>query len=183
MAQFDMPLEEMRAYRPDLAPPADLERFWSATLAEARAHDLAATFTAVDTGLTAIDTYDVTFAGFGGSPVRAGSTCRRSAATACPPSSSTSGTAAAAGWPTSGILWAAAGYAHLVMDTRGQGSTWAVGDTPDPDATGAPPIPGSMTQGILDPATYYYRRVYTDAVRAVEAVRARTRRSTRRGSR
>ena len=31
-----------------------------------------------------------------------------------------------------------------------------------------------MTRGILDPATYYYRRVYVDAVRAVEAVRAPT---------
>jgi cephalosporin-C deacetylase len=29
-----------------------------------------------------------------------------------------------------------------------------------------------MTQGILDPMTYYYRRVFSDAVRAVEAVRA-----------
>jgi cephalosporin-C deacetylase len=29
-----------------------------------------------------------------------------------------------------------------------------------------------MTQGILDPATYYYRRLITDAVRAVEAVRS-----------
>ena len=28
-----------------------------------------------------------------------------------------------------------------------------------------------MTRGILDPRTYYYRRVFTDAVRAVEAVR------------
>jgi cephalosporin-C deacetylase len=70
------------------------------------------------------------------------------------------------------ILWAAAGYAHFVMDTRGQGSSWAVGDTPDPDATGAPSHPGFMTQGILDPRTYYYRRVYTDAVRGIEAARA-----------
>jgi cephalosporin-C deacetylase len=30
-----------------------------------------------------------------------------------------------------------------------------------------------MTRGILSPATYYYRRVFTDAVRAVEAARAR----------
>ena len=29
-----------------------------------------------------------------------------------------------------------------------------------------------MTSGILDPATYYYRRVFSDAVRAVEAVRS-----------
>jgi cephalosporin-C deacetylase len=70
------------------------------------------------------------------------------------------------------ILWAAAGYAHVVMDTRGQGSTWSVSDTPDPDPVGAPAHPGSMTRGILDPITYYYRRVFTDAVRAVEAARS-----------
>ncbi len=38
-----------------------------------------------------------------------------------------------------------------------------------------------MTKGILDPATYYYRRVYTDAVRAVDAAR-RFRTSTPTGS-
>jgi cephalosporin-C deacetylase len=29
-----------------------------------------------------------------------------------------------------------------------------------------------MTQGILDPKTYYYRRVFTDGVRAVETARS-----------
>ena len=68
------------------------------------------------------------------------------------------------------ILWAAAGYAHLVMDTRGQGSGWSTGDTANP--VGSPPAhPGFMTQGILDPHGYYYRRVFVDAVRAVDAVR------------
>ncbi len=32
-----------------------------------------------------------------------------------------------------------------------------------------------MTQGILDPKTYYYRRVFVDATRAVEAARAHPR--------
>jgi cephalosporin-C deacetylase len=58
------------------------------------------------------------------------------------------------------------------MDTRGQGSTWSVGDTADQEPDGAPAHPGFMTRGILDPATYYYRRVFTDAVRAIEAARA-----------
>jgi len=31
-----------------------------------------------------------------------------------------------------------------------------------------------MTQGILDPETYYYRRVYVDAARAVDAIRSRS---------
>ena len=72
------------------------------------------------------------------------------------------------GFPTDWLVYASSGYAHLVMDTRGQGSTWRQGDTPD-DALSGPSVPGFMTRGILDPETYYYRRLMTDAVRAVEA--------------
>jgi cephalosporin-C deacetylase len=56
------------------------------------------------------------------------------------------------------------------MDTRGQGSKWSRGDTAD-DGPGGPQIPGMMTRGIRDPRTYYYRRLFTDAVRAVDAAR------------
>jgi cephalosporin-C deacetylase len=70
------------------------------------------------------------------------------------------------------VLFGLAGFAHLVMDTRGQGSTWSPGDTLDPDDPGDPSHPGFMTRGILDPARYYYRRLFTDAVRAIEAVRS-----------
>ena len=172
MAHVDMPLPEMRAYRPDLAVPDDLDRFWSDTLAEARGHPLDATFNRFDGGLVVFDTYDVTFAGFGGSPVRAWLHLPAGSRGPLPAVVEFVGYGGGRGLAHERVLWAAAGYAHLVMDTRGQGSSWAVGDTPDPDATGAPSHPGFMTQGILDPRTYYYRRTYTDAVRAVEAVRA-----------
>jgi cephalosporin-C deacetylase len=77
------------------------------------------------------------------------------------------------GFPTDWLLWSSVGYAHLVMDTRGQGSAWQKGDTPDLyGAGGNPSTPGFMTQGILDPSDYYYRRVFTDAVRAIEAARS-----------
>ena len=33
-------------------------------------------------------------------------------------------------------------------------------------------FPGSMTKGILDPKHYFYRRVFTDAVRAIETARS-----------
>jgi len=59
------------------------------------------------------------------------------------------------------------------MDTRGQGAAWSPGDTPDLYAEGgSPAVPGTMTRGILDPQHYYYRRVFTDAARAIEAARA-----------
>lgn len=79
------------------------------------------------------------------------------------------------GLPHQRVMWAAAGYAHLVMDTRGQGATWAAGHTPDPAPAGGPAHPGFATRGIHDPAAYYYRRVYADAVRAVDAAAAHPR--------
>jgi cephalosporin-C deacetylase len=172
VAQFDMPLAEMRAYAPALAVPADLDRFWAATLDEAAAHDLSATFTPVDSGLTLISTFDVTFAGHGGSPVRAWLHLPAGRQEPRPAVVEYIGYGGGRGLAHERLLWAAAGYAHLVMDTRGQGSTSSVGDTPDPDPTGAPFHPGFLTRGILDPATYYYRRVFVDAVRALDVARA-----------
>jgi len=170
--QSDLPLDELRRYSPSLALPSDLDRFWANTLAEARGHDLAATFEPIDNGLRVISTRDVTFAGFSGSTIRAWLHLPADRRGPFPAVVEYVGYGGGRGLPHERVLWAAAGYAHFVMDTRGQGSTWAVGDTPDPGAAGAPFHPGFMTQGILDPATYYYRRVFTDAVRAVEAVRA-----------
>ncbi|NCD17344.1 MAG: acetylxylan esterase, partial [Actinobacteria bacterium] len=37
MPRFDLPLDELRTYRPDVSEPADFDDFWSRTLAEARA--------------------------------------------------------------------------------------------------------------------------------------------------
>jgi cephalosporin-C deacetylase len=76
------------------------------------------------------------------------------------------------GLPVERLAWPAAGYAHLLMDPRGQGDQYGNGgDTPDPHrgtAGGARPT----TDGILTPEHYYYRRLITDAVRAVDALRA-----------
>ena len=172
MAHFDLPLAQLREYAPDLAEPPDLDEFWATTLSGARAHALGATFTPVDSGLTAIHTLDVTYAGYGGSPVRAWLHLPLRRTGPLPAVVEYVGYGGGRGLAHERVMWALAGYAHLVMDTRGQGSTWSVGATPDDEAPGGPAHPGFMTRGILDPATYYYRRLYTDAVRAVEAVRS-----------
>src|SRR5690606_21784509 len=77
------------------------------------------------------------------------------------------------GMPIARTTFAAAGYAQLTMDTRGQGwSTGGYDSTPDdaPEA-GANHSPGFMTSGLTDPKAYYYRRVYTDAIRCLEAAK------------
>jgi cephalosporin-C deacetylase len=168
----DLPLDELRAYQPALDPPDDLAGFWTSTLDEARSHDLAATFTPVETALTLIDTYDVTFAGFGGDTIRAWLRLPTGTTAPLPALVQYVGYGGGRGLAHEGLTWAAAGYAHLVMDTRGQGGTWGPGGTPDPRKSGDPQHDGLMTDGIQSPHTYYYRRLIADAVRAVDAVRA-----------
>jgi cephalosporin-C deacetylase len=171
---FDMPLEQLETYLPDREEQPDFDAFWQETLAEAREHPLGAAFEPVDYGLRTLDTFDVTFAGYGGQPIKAWLLLPRQRKEPLPCVVEYIGYSGGRGFPTSWLLWSCAGYAHLVMDTRGQGySTGVKGDTPDPvpEATG-PHVPGFMTRGILDPRTYFYRRVFTDGVRAVETARS-----------
>ncbi|MBC8098605.1 MAG: acetylxylan esterase [Armatimonadetes bacterium] len=173
MAYLDLPLEDLFAYTPLVTEPADFDAFWAATLAEARQYPLKAVFTPVDNGLRLVETYDVTFSGYGGQRIKAWYTRPANFSGALPCVVEYLGYGGGRNLPHEWLLWATAGYAHLVMDTRGQGSVWSPGDTPDMPDGANPSFPGFMTQGILSPATYYYRRVFTDAVRAVEAARSR----------
>ncbi|MCR2793654.1 acetylxylan esterase [Microbacterium sp. zg.Y625] len=171
MPRFDLPAAELAAYRPDVREPHDFDEFWTRTLAAARAAGGEVTRRRVDTPFTVFDVHDVTFPGYDGEPVRAWLTLPRGATQPLPAVVEYNGYGGGRGLPGERSTWAAAGYAHLFMDTRGQGSAWGSGgDTPDPHGSG-PAANGFMTRGIDSPETYYYRRVFTDAVRAVDAVR------------
>src|SRR5438552_461144 len=171
MAFFDMPLGQLKAYKPAREEPSDFEAFWQTTLAEAHSYPLNAAFDPVDYKLHSVETYDVTFNGYGGQPVKGWLQVPRHRTGLLPCVVEYIGYGGGRSFPTDWLLWSSAGYAHLVMDTRGQGSTWLKGDTPDVEPEGAnPQHPGFMTRGILNPQTYYYRRVFTDAVRAVETM-------------
>lgn len=172
MPRFDMSLEELRSYRPDVSEPDDFDEFWSRTLAEARTFDRSPIVTRIDSPLTEIEAFDVSFPGFAGEPVSAWLLLPRSGGDRLPAIIEYNGYGGGRGFSHERLAWAASGYAYLFMDTRGQGSVWGSGgDTPDPHGTG-PSTPGFMTRGIDSPANYYYRRVFTDAVRAVDAMRA-----------
>ncbi len=173
MPQTDLPLEELRRYSPELPAPDDLWDFWGATLDEAAGHPLDVSCTAVDSGLVTVETQDVSFAGFGGHPVRAWLHLPARALRGDGPLPGVvqyQGYNGGRGLSHEHVFWASAGFAHLVVDTRGQGSGWTVGDTGDPVGSAAAQ-PGFLTRGVLSPHDYYYRRVYTDAVRALEALR------------
>ncbi|QAY72528.1 acetylxylan esterase [Agromyces protaetiae] len=172
MPRFDLAPAELRAYRPEIAEPADFDEFWRTTLAESRALATPPTLTKIDSPLTLVDVYDVKFSGFGGDRVSGWFIVPAGATAPLPTIVEYLGYGGGRGLPHERLGWAVAGYAWFLMDTRGQGSGWgAGGDTPDPHGTGAS-SPGFMTRGIHDPAEYYYRRVFTDAALAVDAVRS-----------
>ena len=159
---FDLPLEQLREYKPDRQEPSDFDVFWQETIDQARKFPLEARFELVDYGLKTLETYDVTFNGYGGQQVRGWLLlpCKREKPLPCVVEYI--GYGGGRGVPINWFLWSSIGFAHLVMDTRGQGSEWLPGDTPDL-LVGAsnPHFPGFMTLGVLDPLTYYYRRVFT----------------------
>lgn len=171
MPRFDLPLDELRTYLPDVAEPADFDEFWARTLAESRALAQPPRLERVESPLALVDVYDLTFSGFGGDPVRAWYIVPAGTTEALPTVIEYNGYGGGRGLPHERIGWAASGYAYAFMDTRGQGSVWGTGgDTPDPHGTG-PSAPGFMTRGIEAPDDYYYRRVFTDAALLVDAVR------------
>jgi len=176
LALYDLTGPALTSFRSQAVEPEGFDAFWAETLELTRSAPLDARFAPVDTGLALVETLDVTFAGWAGQPVKAWLTVPRGAARSrdrsLPVVVEYVGYGGGRGLPHEVALFALAGWAHLRMDTRGQGSSWSTADTPDPDPVGQPQHPGFMTKGVLDPATYYYRRVFADGVRAVEAARS-----------
>jgi len=171
MPRFDLSLPELREYRPRVSEPADFDEFWRETLAEARRFSSAPRLTRQASPLTQVEVYDLVFPGFGGQPVHAWYLLPAGTTGPLPAVVEYNGYGGGRGLPHEHLAWTNAGYAYLFMDTRGQGSVWGSGgDTPDPHGTG-PSVPGFMTRGIESPHDHYYRRVYTDAVRAIDAIR------------
>jgi cephalosporin-C deacetylase len=167
----DLPLAELEKFTPEIHLPADFDEFWVKTLAQSRAKALPPTLVRVEDEITEFDVYDLTFSGFNGEFIKGWliAPTRTQATIAVV---KYLGYGGGRGFPHEHIEWPAAGYLHLIMDTRGQGSEWGSGGDTE-DAHGSHPHhPGFMTKGIDSKETYYYRRLYTDAVLAIDALRS-----------
>lgn len=167
---IDLPESGLIDYRSEQRCPADFDRFWAETIGDARAVPTDVTATLVRTGLTTIESYDVRFNGFGGERIAAWLRVPAGADRPLPVIVEFDGYGKGRGEAIQNLLWASAGFAHLELDTRGQAWSGWRSDTPDPHGSEAHG-PGLLTKGIAAPESYYYRRVYTDAVRAIDAAR------------
>jgi len=169
MPLFDFSIDKLREYLPERVEQDDYDAFWAQTLAAVRGYPLDAQFAPYDNGLTSVDSFDVTFAGWNGEPIKGWLQLPRERSEPLPCVVEFIGYSGGRGLATDHLLYASAGYAHFVMDSRGQSGA----DTGDAHSfANSPHSAGFMTDGVLDPETYYYRRFMSDAVRAVEAARS-----------
>ncbi|HMH59604.1 MAG TPA: acetylxylan esterase, partial [Galbitalea sp.] len=166
----DLDGDELLAYRSDQKDPPDFDRFWARTLGEARGFDSSAQLALMDSPINGVDIFDMSFSGYGGQRISAWLRTPKAIDAQLPVIVEFVGYGGGRGFAEDSLFWSACGFAHLQMDTRGQGATWSVGSTPDV-ATAGPRVPGMMTSGIENRDDYYYRRLITDAVRAIDAVR------------
>lgn len=165
----DLIQPELGDYVSRVETPGDFSDFWAQTIAEARGIGGAVSLVRVETSLRAVEVYDVTFPGFGGHPVKGWLVLPTQRSGKLPLVVQYVGYGGGRGFAHEQLHWAASGYAYFRMDTRGQGSGWSTGATADPVGSTAS-LPGVMTKGVLDKADYYYRRVFTDGVRAIDAL-------------
>lgn len=174
---FDLPLETLREYRPDRVEPSDFDDFWSRTVGDAGPPGSVVLDSAeIASPLHTMSVHDVTFAGFGGDPIKAWYLQPRSMPAWERPACvlHLPGYNSGRGYPHQWLACVAAGLPVFVMDVRGQGGAGSdrPGDTGDTGPGSGAEAPGFLTRGIASPDTFYLRRLYTDAYRAADAAMA-----------
>lgn len=171
MWEFDLPLEELRDYRPSRTAQPDFDEFWARTKAEALAQPLNPELKPHDYPVKRVKVYSASFDGYArgeDKPPRVG------------------------GWyivpeepsPRPALIhyhgyhqfrhqvvthldWALLGFAVLALDVRGRG------EAPDwTEYSGGHGL-GWMTRGIANKEEYFYRFAYMDCIRAAELVAQR----------
>jgi cephalosporin-C deacetylase len=168
---FDLPEHELRTYRTRTTEPDGLDAWWRQRLDDARSGAGETTVRRHEPGTYGpTQVHDVEFSGAHGHRVR-GWFLRPPSDGPVPVAVTYVGYGGGRGVPVEHLALPAVGIAAFVMDTRGQGGGWTVGATGDPGSPGdddGPQHPGVMTRGLGSPESYYYTRLYVDAVRAVE---------------
>jgi cephalosporin-C deacetylase len=169
VAHFDLPLDQLRTYRSAVEPPDDFAAFWAKTLAETRGYELAPELRRATGPLRQVVVYDVRYSGWAGERIAAWLVLPVHRDGPLPCVVTYAGYGSGRGLPHEHLLFPAAGFAALAVDSRGQGGRTREGVTGDTELPTGPQYHGGfMTRGVSDPHSYYYRRLMSDCVRAVD---------------
>ena len=167
MPSIDMPIEQLRQYKPSQYREADFEDFWDATAAEAKRQPLNGELIPYRLPARGVECYAVRYDGFGGGRL-AGWYLRPAAGGRFPGVCVYHGYGGRAPRPLELLHLAAQGVCVLSTDCRGQN-----GQSQDANTYPEGHFLGWMTQGVRDPQTYFYRYIYADALRALELLAGR----------
>ncbi len=161
--------DELEVLVVELTKRADFEAFWLSTLDSFLPKVPNVILVEHPTPMKHVSVKDVTIAGFNGDPIKGWLLVSHSADEKTPCIILYDGYGGGRGLPHEWLFWVNVGYRVLVMDTRGQGGGFRLSDTPDGAYPRPSQTPGCMTQGVLDKESYYYRRVFVDAVAFIQA--------------
>ena len=173
MAFFDLDLDSLYKYKGITKEPKDFDEFWENTLRENN-HDVKLKYDLVDTHLKLFDVWDISFNGYDNhkingwyiAPKYARENNQKLTCIMHYP-----GYGGGRDYPNKHLLFPSAGYSIFVMEVRGQGAEGGNGAlTPDPIGS-TPHADGFLTMGILDKKDYYYKRVFVDAFKSIEAAK------------
>jgi cephalosporin-C deacetylase len=166
-----MPLVELQSYQPILTKKADFEDFWSNTLKINIDLQPKVTLVREISPIDQFDIFDLTVEGFNREPIKGWFISPKNLSSPQPTMVSYDGYGGGRGNPQEWLYWPSCGFPTIVMDTRGQGGGYRRADTPDGSYPRDSQASGFMTMGILNPETYYYRRVFADAVAFIRAAK------------
>lgn len=163
MQLYEHKLDQYYSYNPVSSKPEDFDQFWLEAVKESKKVPLKAVSKKLNYPIKQAEVYKVTFNGLDGTPIHSFFLLPKTGK-AHPCIIRFHGYGGSKGSPAQYMHWLIQGYAVLTVDCRGHGET---GDSA-PYTTGHG---GSWaTQGLGDRKEYYYFRVYTDAIRAVDFI-------------
>lgn len=158
MVDFDMPLDQLRAYRGNTPLPSDHQAFWDLSLEEARRHDPQARLVPGGPASTKVECFDVFFKGLDGSEIHA-KVLRPRGAVGGPALFQFHGYTNDSGNWIDKLSWAAEGFTVIALDCRGQ-----AGRSMDASARTGNSFLGHLVRGLSGASArdHIYWHIYTD---------------------
>jgi cephalosporin-C deacetylase len=165
MNLFDLPLSELKTYKPIQTKEADFDAFWESRVTESTHQPLNIEMKQREYCIKGVEVFDVYFDGFRNSRIHA---------VYVKPENMSDPKASVVlfhgyNWnnltPIAALKYTIQGIPVLMVDVRGQTIL-----SPDHNHYVNGGASGWMTQGILDPDNYYYAYVYMDCYRAVDVM-------------
>ena len=160
-------IKSFEVYIPERTKKPDHNSFWKHTLEKARINPLQAELKKINYPIKQIHAYELTYHGFDDTPIHAHYILPEKHDGKLPCLIIFHGYGGTKNAVANYMQWTIQGYAVIAVDCRGQGRS---GDNSSYSSDGQ----GTwVTKGILDKEEYYYRKVYTDSVRAIDAACSR----------